>query len=1777
MSKESSAHIPGYGFLDQIYESHCSRVYRGVRQRDDKPVVLKVLREDYPSAEEIIRYKQEHRVTSMLGHLPGVIAVYGLESFQNTLMIVLEDFGAVSFDKLAWYSRFSLHQLIGIASRIVEALGRIHACKVIHKDVNPSNIVYNTATDELKIIDFGISTLLSSEIPILRNPEVLEGTLAYISPEQTGRMNRSVDYRTDYYSLGITLYELFSGRLPYESTDALELVHCHIAREPIPLQEANPQIPQALCDTVMKLLAKNAEDRYQSALGIKRDLDTCLSQLQASGGIVPFPLAEADIPERFQIPEKLYGREREVELLMSAFERVRTGQKQMMLVSGSPGIGKTSLLREIYKPVTEHRGCFISGKFDQFQRNIPYAAVVSAFRDLVRQLLGESEDKLDLWRQRLLNALCQNGQLMVGVIPELELIVGPQPALQEVGPVEAQERFSLVFKEFIRVFCRREHPLVIFLDDLQWSDSASLRLIELMMTDDETEFLLILGAYRDSEVTPSHRLMIELEDLKARGATVDEISLGPLNHHHITALTSETLHKPHESVGPLCELVYGKTAGNPFFVNEFLSSLNEERLLRFEGSEGGWYWNLEQIRTRAITDNVVELLAEKMRKLNSKPRDLLKLAACMGNQFDLATLAMVNEKPVSETLESLWPAVDEGFVIPLGDAWKPIALDVPELEQGTRVEFKFAHDRIQQAAYWLVPEADRAALHGNLGRRLLRGIPSHQLEERVFDVVDQLNRAMETIQSDSDRRQLAQLNLMAGKKAKASAALQPAYEYLHTGLKLLEDIGWDHEYDLILELHSEAAEAAFLCTEFEETERLVATVFQNARVALHSVKAYEVAILAAFAQGAHDEALQIALRALERLGERLPKNATKYTVLWDLAKTKLLLAGKGMDHFLGLPRMTDPTKRAVVRILTSAGSSAYGSSAEYLALLLLRMVTLSVTYGNAPSSHLCYAGYALILCAVTGDIEAGYRFGQMVLKLLDDPVSTEDRARAFYVTTALVRHWKEPARTLIDSYRKVHDMALNDGDLEYVAHSLLARVLNRFAIGDPLSEVEQEIEKSLQEVIQFKQHSHMNSLRIYRQTVFNLMDESGDPCALAGPFYDEETGEPLLLELNVRDALFKLYFLRTTLNMFFERYEKAIDAAEMAEQYEHAALGLIEIPALTFYDSLARLGLYDGATPHEKASVRKRVRANLKKLRNWAHHAPMNHLHRLQLVEAERSRALGRSDRAIQQYQRAIDSAHRNGFIHDQALALEFAGKFLVAEGDPRAAVGYLLESRYCYERWGAAAKVKDIDEKYAHVLGLTSRATRETSITSQTTAEIRTSTDTLSELDLTSVSKASQAISSEIVLEKLLDKLMRIVVESAGAQKGFLILESNGKLHIEAHVETQSKQGTVLQSLPIDDASKLSPALVSYVARTKQSVVLNDAAEEGGFTHDPYVKANKPRSIMCAPLIHQGELSGILYLENNLTAGAFTPQRLEMLRLMCSQAAISLENARLYEQVEDYSRTLEEKVSTRTRELERANQELRREVAERERAEDAAREAKSAAEQANRAKSDFLANMSHELRTPLNSIIGFSELLEDQIYGQLNDNQGKFAQNILESGRHLLLLINEILDLSKVESGKVVLQPAEIDLTHVLESCLLMVGEKASRHSLQITLCVEDDLQNVRITVDELRFKQIVFNLLSNATKFTADNGTIRVHARRDGNELIISVSDTGTGISPEDQERIFEPFEQAEPCPGWSSEGTGLGLPLCKRLVELHGGRIWVESEGNGKGSTFTFAIPV
>jgi predicted ATPase/signal transduction histidine kinase/DNA-binding NarL/FixJ family response regulator/tRNA A-37 threonylcarbamoyl transferase component Bud32 len=1799
--------IAGYRLTEILSEGANTLTYRAFKEPEGISVLVKLLKAEYPTPDDLTRLNHEFELLQSL-EIDGVIRPLTLENCQNGLALVAAGFEGELLAQIIAQKRthfvtgsevptskptkatcfpLELNRFLQIAIQLASVLTQLHQANIIHKNINSYTILINSKTDQIQLIDFSIASCLPQENPTVNDPNWLEGTLAYISPEQTGRMNRTIDCRTDFYSLGVTFYEMLVGQLPYQTNDPLELVHCHIARAPVPPKELNPAIPLVISNIVMKLLAKMAEDRYQSALGLKTDLEICLQMQQASGTISDFKIGELDSFSQLLIPQKLYSREQEVDKLVAAFNRVSTGATEMMLISGYSGTGKSSLVSEVQKSIAGQRGYFIAGKFDQFQRNIPYTALIQAFQDLMRQVLTESNDSVAVWQSTLLAALGANGQVIIDVIPDVERIIGPQPAVPQLGLSESQNRFNRVFQQFIHVFSQPEHPLVVFLDDLQWADLSSLKLIELIMADSDNQYLLLIGAYRDNEVGATHPLIHTLEQIQQTGAVVNHIVLQPLESVHVNQLIADTLRTDIVKAKPLADLIFQKTQGNPFFLTQLLKSLHQDNLVSFNFSQGCWQWDINILQGIGITENVVALMVSQIQKLPQRTQDILKLAACIGDKFTLDVLFIVNNKSQPETAKELWEALQTNLVIPLHNSYKSsltfnqdIKIDgqdsvqYPMPHDQSQAIYQFLHDRVQQASYSLIPDDQKQATHLKIGQLLLQNTTLKEREENIFALVDQLNYGTDLLALESERYQLAELNLMAGRKAKAAAAYDSAMRYLNVGLGLLAANSWQTQYQLTLSLYESAIETAYLNGDFEQMERGAMVVLQQAKTPIDKMKVYEVKIQTYMAQVKQLEAIKIGLQALELLGMRLPEAPSAWDIQQTLNRTATNLTGKNLADLINWPLMTEVNQLAAIRMLTSMGSPTYQAAPALFPLVVCEQVNLSIKHGNAPFSAYGYVCYGVLLNGIVQDIESAYKFGQLALTLVEQFNALELKTSVCFVAGACTMHGKVHARETLTLLQDAYSSGLENGNFEYGGYAAMQKCQYSYFIGQELPRLEREMATTSDALEQLKQENALSWNQIFQQSVLNLLEPSENPCRLSGEVYNEEKSLRLLQTANDRTGLHYFYLNKLILCYLFGEYHQALENAVRAERYLDGVKAFLVVPVFHFYDSLARLAIYPSVPRSQQERLLNQVINNQEKMQRWAAHAPMNFQHKYELVEAEKARVLEQFWPAMEWYDRAIAGARNHGYIQEEALGNELAATFYFSQSREQVAQVYLVDAYYGYLRWGATAKVKDLEARYPQVLSPMLKPEACSMGTIQAVA-----VGSLTALDLATVMKAFQALSGEIVFDKLLAKLMKIVIENAGAETGFLILEKSGQLLIEAQGLIETGDINVLQSIPVATSQQLPLSILNYVERTHEDVVLKDASSTGIFTTDPYIINNKPKSVLCTPLIHQGKLTGILYLENNLTTEAFTANHLEVLKLLSSQAAISIENARLYTDLEEANKSLEIKVQERTLELQGKNIQLQQEIRERQRAEELA-------EAANRAKSEFLANMSHELRTPLNGILGYAQILKKD--KELGDRQKNDLDVIHQCGKHLLMLINDILDLSKIEAQKMELSPNDFWFSEFLEGVVDICQIRAKQKKIAFICKVLSPFPRV-IYADEKRLRQVLLNLLGNAIKFTEEGGvTFKVGLAADfvmdGSfvgiktnpstaKIRFQIEDTGIGIAPEKLDEIFLPFQQVSQY-SHQTEGTGLGLAISRQLVQMMGGEIYVRS-ALGKGSTFWFEI--
>ncbi|MPW23383.1 AAA family ATPase [Paraburkholderia sp. CNPSo 3157] len=1451
----------------QILCEDGERVFFRVRPpgSSDSMLIVRAAAE-HPSPASLDRLAHEF---ALKDQLDGAWAVLPKELVraEGRMLLVLEDPGGEPLERLVG-APVELERALCLAADIAAALGKLHQRGFVHKDLKPAHILVHCADGHVRLTGFGIASRLPRERQLPEPPETIAGTLAYMAPEQTGRMNRSIDSRSDLYAFGVTLYQMLTGTLPFTAADPMEWVHCHVARKPVPPSARVETVPPAVSELVMKLLAKTPEERYQTAAGVDRDLRRCLTEWQSQSHIDAFPLGEHDTPDRLLIPEKLYGREREVGAMVAAFDRVvMSGTPELVLVSGYSGIGKSAVVNELHKVLVLPRGLFASGKFDQYKRDIPYSTLVQAFQSLVRPLLGKRDAELALWRDALITTLGPNARLVTDLIPELKLIIGDPPPVPELEPHQAQRRFQLVFRRFIGVFARREHPLALFLDDLQWLDAATLDLFEDLLTGPDLQYLLLIGAYRNNEVDAGHPLMRKLQTIRKTGVRVDEIALAPLARQHVGQLVAEALHAEPQRASPLAQLVHEKTAGNPFFVIQFLHALADENLLSFGHDAACWSWDLPNIHGKGYTHNVADLMVAKLARLPVDTRRALQQLACVGNTATVGILSITLENSTQDVQALLQPAVD---------------LELVEHRDGG---YRFVHDRVQEAAWSLIPENLRAEAHLRIGRLLAAQTPPAQREETIFEVVNQLNRGTGLVTSQEEKEQLAEFNLIAGRRAKASTAYASALTYLATGAELVNDDGGKRGRELFFALELNRAECEFLTGRLSAAETRLATLSNRATTTVEQalVTCLQMDVYLTLDQSGR--AVDVCLDHLRSAGITWSPHPKEIDVQREYERIRSHLAGRRIGDIIDMPLMTDPASLATADVLSKLLRPAWFTDANLASLTICKAVSLSLERGNCDASCFAYAMFPRIAGPRFRDYQAGFEFGQLGFDLVENRGLKRFEAVTYLCYALYVARWTKQVRISREVLDRAFEAANRMGDLPSAAYTCCHIGSNLLFAGEPLNEVQREAEQGLMfsrkarfGLVVDNITTQIALIRTLRGLTlkFGCLDDNG--------FNELQIEQRLSGNPALATAACWYWIRKLQVRYLAGDYAAAIEAAAKAQPLLWSSSSHYEECEYHFYGALAQAAHCDSAPAWERQQHLDAVATHHRQLQIWATNCPENFGNREALVGAEMARLKNRDGDAMRLYEDAIRWARANGFVHNEALANELASRFYTARGFEKIARVYLQDARQGYRRWGADGKVRQLEENYPHL--------REGGRAPGPTSTIGAPVE---HLDLATVIKVSQAISGEIVLEKLINMVMRTAIEQAGADRGLLILPDGGEQRIAAEATTGSETpGVQLQDVPVSGVL-LPESVLFHVLRTRESVILDDAADEPAFAVDPYIRQHQTRSILCLPLMNQAKLIGALYLENNLTTRAFAPARIAVLRLLASQAATSLENTRLY------------------------------------------------------------------------------------------------------------------------------------------------------------------------------------------------------------------------------------------------------------------------------------------
>jgi PAS domain S-box-containing protein len=1806
------------------------RRWRDAAVGDRHPILVVLPTAGRPAPDNLNRLAHEYGLKDDL-HPAWAAQPLELVSEHGQTILVLSDPGGEPLDRLIG-PPMEIGTFLRLAVALSGALGRLHERGLIHKDIKPTNVLVNSATGHVWLTGFGIASRLARERPPPAAPEFIAGTLAYMAPEQTGRMNRSIDSRSDLYSLGVTLYQMLTGSLPFTASHPIEWVHCHVAKRPVPASERVKNVPAAVSAIVMKLLAKTAEERYQTAAGVESDLRRCCAEWETQRRINGFALGEHDTPDRLMIPEKLYGRACEVEILLASFNRaVAGGGPELVLVSGYSGIGKSSIVNELHKVLVPPRGLFASGKFDQYKRDIPYATLAQAFQSLVRPLLSKSEEELCIWRDAIQKALGPNALLIVDLVPELKLIIGDQGPVPDLPPQDAQRRFQLVFRRFISVFARPEHPLALFLDDLQWLDTATLDLLEDLLTQPDVRHLLLIGAYRDNEVDSAHPLMRKLDAIRQAGATVREIVLAPLARDDLERLIADSLHCEPARVAPLAELAHEKTGGNPFFAIQFVSSLAEEGLLTFDHANGRWSWELDRIHAKGYTDNVVDLMVGKLNRLSVGTRRALQQLACMGISAEFDLLATVCLDSNQDIHGGLRDAVRAGLV------------------HLSEHDCRFLHDRVQEAAYSLIPEGARAATHLRIGRLLASRTAPTEIEEKIFEIVNQLNRGSHLITSANERKRVAQLNLMAGRRARASTAYASAIEYLAAGRALLTDEDWRHNYELIFGIEFLTAECELLTASMRAAEQRLSMLAERADRVKDVAAVARLRLTLYTTLDRSDRGVEVCLQYLRRSGMYWSPHPTADEVQREYDRIWSQLGTRSIEAMVDLPLMTDPEALATLDVLNEIVTPAEFTDENLLSLVICRMVNLSLEHGNSDPSCFAYVWLGAIAGARFGSYDTGFRVGRLGCDLVEKRGLHRFEARTYMSFGNLVIPWRQHVRTGRDLIRRAFDTANRIGDLTFAAYSWNSLIRNLIATGDPLGDAQREAEKGLD----FAQRARFGLVVDIITGMLCLIRALRGLTAKLGRFDDAEFDELRFERRLASDAHLVhaecLYWIRKLQARFLAGdYSSAVQASSRAKRLLWSSRrSLFEVAEYEFYTALSRAALWDPGTAEERRLHFEELTAHHKQLEVWAANCPENFQTRAALVSAEIARIDGRDLEAMRLYEQAIRCARDNGFVHIEGIANEVAGRFYLGRGLETNARAHLQNASACFALWGADGKVKQLELLHPRLASPDGHQAAAPSVR---------------QLDFATVVEASQTISGEIVLPKLIDRLMTIALQNAGADRGLLLLAQKDDYRPEAEAWTSGDEVVLRQGSNVDPS--VPETIIRYVIRTQQKVILDEALKPSLFSGDDYLSRRQPRSLLCLPLVRQSALTGLLYLENTLTSHVFTPERTAVLELLASQAAISLENTRLYGDLQEREArirrlveaniigivfwnmegeitdandaflhivgyTREDFLCGRVRwtdltppdwkaphsralaqfknmgviqpyEREYFRKDGRRvpvlvgsaafdpdrhqgvsfvlDLSERKRAEAEARESERRFREvqmelahANRvaAMGQLSASIAHEINQPITAAVTFADAALRWLCAQPPNLEE--AQEALGRIRESGVRAGDVIDRVRALVKKSPPQTDSLEINEVILEIVALFRREFAKNGVSVETQLVESLPAIR--GDRVQLQQVILNLLINAIEamsaMSEGSRELLISNARTESGVLVAVRDSGPGLAPESTDRLFESFYTTKP------GGLGMGLSICRSIIEAHQGRLWAGAN-TPHGAVFQFTLP-
>ncbi|MFO8111939.1 MAG: AAA family ATPase [Desulfosalsimonadaceae bacterium] len=1485
--------IPGYMLSGKLYESARTLVFRAFSISDQKPVIIKCINPANREKADIDRFEREYRISRKLDDR-GIARCLGMERPDNRPAMIFEDIRGVSLDKIEDYEKSDTVAILKLAAALAGAIGRVHSRGIIHNDINPSNIVLHPGTGRINLIDFGLATEAAGEGALLKHAELPLGTLPYISPEQTRRINRAIDYRTDMYSFGITFYQMLTGRLPFCGNDSLEIMHGHIAGTPVAPDKIRPGLPPAVSRIVEKLMAKAPEDRYQSVHGVISDISLCIRAIKENRDIQTFTPGRKDFAEKFVIPQRLYGREKEIKTLFTAYKRVLGGGSEMLLVYGASGIGKSFLISKFRRSLPIDQCRFISGKCDQYKHNLPYTSIIDAFSDLTARILTESREDINHWKQKILRAIGSDARVLIDCIPDLALIIGKQPA------TDVKSRFTTVFLNFIRVFAVRGQPLLLFLDDLQWADSATLNLLKTLVSGPETPNLLVIGTFRDSPFDNIQEFSGVLKKMETSDTRITRIHLEPLCPSAINHLATDTLHADRADTLLLSKTISAKTGGNPFFIKEFLKTVQREGGISFDRQSCRWQWNLASIQKMSITDNVVDLLIRKIDHLPAEVVRLMMFAACIGSRFHFRTLFLISHTDENETADLLFQAVEAELIVPAGDnnayALLPAATKRTEKSRRQQTEFKFAHDRVQEAVYRMFSSEEKKKIHLRTGLLLLATTPEDKRRDNLFTIVTHFNIAESSLHDIGEKLLLAQLNLEAGQKAMQSAAHNNALAYFASAVKMLPENSWDHHYELTRSIHMEYARCEYTNHMISLAESRLRFMLENIPTAREKVEIYQMISRILENQGHYEESLQAGILALNLLNLQIPAAPDKRCLFLKTMKIRLVFRIRSQKDLERLGRMEDRRMLAIMDTLNETIGPAMACNRACAMYIILKMAEFTIKYGRSVHFPLVSAAVSAILSANSGDYPAGYACSRLSLALAQDSADKSLRCKTLFFFARSANHWGRHAITSLEHYAIAQHDALVSENPVFSSWAAVCRVTVSIVTGSSLTDVTAEIDKC-DRWLRRAGHGDMRFLcEMFAGYVSALQGAGQDSADFGGKGFDEISFIRNAAENGCcKEAVAFYHILKMQLYFLGGQYNKAIETADRLADRASNIKGLVFLPDYYFYQALSMARIYAARSRRGKKKVLRRMKRIEKRFRTWAAACRENYHHKHLLLCAETARITGRAEAAPALYQSAIRFAIQYGYMQDEAIANECSAFFFLERGNTETAHECMARAHLAYLTWGATGKASRLETDFPLLFP---SAAAKTAAASQ--PPDHSAAHFHNWFDWRSILKTFRSISREIDRTTLIQTIMTCIIENAGAQRGILLLNRDGDLFVEAERRMEWRHVRLTPSTHLSEYASIPSSVIHYAARKLRPVIITDAHSSHLFSNDPYFAGQTKKSVLCSPVLYQGRLKGIIYLEHDGASAIFTKERVFTIDMLSAQAAISLENAMLYSRLKD-------------------------------------------------------------------------------------------------------------------------------------------------------------------------------------------------------------------------------------------------------------------------------------